>query len=106
VSDAVTGLGPVPRVVNLFRIAAVLESISWTGLIVSMVFKYTDHGEGGVHAFGPIHGGLFVLYLLLSVPATRAGRLDGRATLLTMAAAIPPFTSLLAEYRLRQRFDR
>ncbi|MDT7667614.1 MAG: hypothetical protein QOC74_397, partial [Pseudonocardiales bacterium] len=33
-----------------FRIAAVAEAISWTGLLIGMVFKYlVVHNAAGVH---------------------------------------------------------
>ncbi|MBC7460695.1 MAG: DUF3817 domain-containing protein [Thermoleophilia bacterium] len=100
-SDApATTTGVAPGVVSAFRAAAFAEAASWTGLLVSMAFKYTGHGAGGVHVFGPIHGGLFVLYVLLAIPAARAAGYSARGTLLVMAASIPPYTSLLAERRV------
>ncbi|MCW2971908.1 MAG: hypothetical protein JWN72_181 [Thermoleophilia bacterium] len=83
-----------------FRAAAIAEAVSWTGLLVGMAFKYTDHGAAGVHLFGPIHGALFLFYVLLAVPAARAAGYGSRGTLAVMAASIPPYTSLIAERRV------
>ena len=80
-----------------FRFVAVLEAFSWTGLLIGMAFKYTGNGEAGVQTFGPIHGTLFVLYVALAIPAARSVGWGMRGTVLTIAASIPPFTSLLAE---------
>ena len=53
---------------QLFRIAAVAEAVSWTGLLIGMVFKYlVVFNEIGVTVFGPIHGALFLVYLTLAV---------------------------------------
>lgn len=82
---------------HAFRTVAVLEACSWAGLLIGMAFKYTDNGEAGVHLFGPVHGALFVAYVLLAIPAARSVGWGWRGTLLTVAAAVPPFTSLLAE---------
>ncbi|MCW2961539.1 MAG: export protein [Thermoleophilia bacterium] len=91
----------MPRIVAAFRIAAILEACSWMGLLIGMAFKYSGNGEAGVHLFGPIHGGLFMVYVLLAGPATRAAGWSARGTLLALLAAIPPLTTLWVERRLR-----
>jgi integral membrane protein len=54
--------------VRWFRIIAVAEAFSWTGLIIGMVFKYlVVHNPIGVHIFGSIHGVLFLAYVGLAV---------------------------------------
>jgi integral membrane protein len=91
----------MPGTITVFRIVAVLEACSWTGLLIGMAFKYSGNGEAGVHLFGPIHGAMFVLFVVLAVPAARAAGWGPRGTLLTLLAAIPPLTTLLVERRLR-----
>jgi integral membrane protein len=74
-----------------FRIVAVAEAISWTGLLIGMLFKYVLSGdEFGVHLFGPIHGGIFVVYLLTVAVVCRPLRWSGPTVLLALAASIPP----------------
>lgn len=83
---------------RFFRLAAVAEAVSWTGLLIGMVFKYLIvENEIGVQIFGPIHGALFILYLV-SVLLTRpvAGWSAG-ATFVGLIASIPPFGTLLFE---------
>jgi integral membrane protein len=83
---------------KLFRVTAVAEACSWLGLLIGMFFKYVVvENEIGVKVFGPIHGALFVAYLvaLLWVAIAERWRL-GRIAV-GAAAAIPPFTSVLFE---------
>ena len=81
-----------------FIVVAVAEALSWVGLLVGMYLKYlTDVGEGGVKLFGPIHGGVFVLYVLLTLLVARAQRWSPGTTLLGLACSIPPFATVAFE---------
>ncbi|MGE3286964.1 MAG: DUF3817 domain-containing protein [Pseudonocardia sp.] len=85
-------------VARLFRIVAVAEACSWAGLLVGMFFKYVVvQNEIGVQIFGPIHGALFVAYLLVTVLAARALRWDARTIVLALVASIPPLATLWFE---------
>ena len=43
------------------------EALSWVGLLIGMYLKYVPRTtELGVHVFGPIHGAVFVAYVLVS----------------------------------------
>ena len=58
------------RVRTLFRVIAFAEACSWLGLLVGMYLKYVpETTEAGVKIFGPIHGGIFLLYLLATLTA-------------------------------------
>ncbi|MBD5382739.1 MAG: DUF3817 domain-containing protein [Clavibacter sp.] len=66
---------------------AVIEAITWTGLLVGMFLKYvTETTELGVYVFGRLHGAAFVLYVIV-----------------TAVAAIPPLATLPLEVGLRRR---
>ena len=59
---------------RVFRIAAIGEACSWLGLLVGMFFKYVVvENEIGVK-IGPIHGAMFVAYLVALVWGRRAER--------------------------------
>lgn len=84
--------------VRLFRIVAVLEACSWAGLLVGMALKYGPaQSEAGAHVVGPLHGALFMLYVLLAVGVARRLRWSAARSLLALAAAVPPFTTLVFE---------
>jgi integral membrane protein len=86
------------RQISAFRIVAFAEAISWAGLLTGMGFKYlTDAGELGVRVFGPIHGGIFVIYGLLTLLVARTQRWSLGTTLLGLAAAVPPFATAVFE---------
>ncbi|WP_043722473.1 DUF3817 domain-containing protein [Kutzneria sp. 744] len=80
-----------------FRAVAVAEAISWAGLLIGMFFKYVVGYEIGVHIFGPVHGVVFIAYVVLSLLARRALNWDNRTTALALIASIPPFGSVVFE---------
>lgn len=84
--------------IRFFQLVAILEAISWAGLLTGMYFKYlTDAGELGVKVFGPIHGGVFIAYLLMTLLVSRKLHWSRDITLAGMACSIPPFASLVFE---------
>lgn len=88
----------MPRVAVAFRVVAIAEAFSWLGLLIGMFFKYGPAANPlGVEVFGPIHGGIFVLYLLITLVCIRPLKWGIGTTLLALAAAIPPFFTLLFE---------
>lgn len=90
-------MSPRTRVMA-FMVVAIAEAFSWVGLLTGMYFKYlTDAGEQGVQVFGPIHGGVFVAYVLLTLLVARTFGWSGRTTLVGLACSIPPFASVVFE---------
>ena len=77
-----------------FRAVAVIEAVTWAGLLVGMVFKYLVSGnETGVHVFGPLHGVAFLAYVAVSLLAARRFGWRPRTALLALAASIPPLAT-------------
>lgn len=75
----------------LFRVVATAEAFSWLGLLVGMYLKYlTDVGEVGVKVFGPIHGGIFVVYVVTVLIVRGPLRWSWPVTLAALAASVPP----------------
>jgi integral membrane protein len=84
--------------VAAFRIVAAAEAVSWLGLLTGMFFKYVaDAGAGGVHLFGPLHGIVFLTYVVVAVLTWRSQRWPLPVALLAVGASVPPFCSLLFE---------
>lgn len=84
--------------VTLFKIVAVAEAISWAGLLTGMYFKYlTDAGDLGVRVFGPIHGGIFIAYVLLTLVLARVLGWSRWTTATGLACSVPPFATLVFE---------
>ena len=81
-----------------FRIVAVAEALSWVGLLAGMYVKYVPAtSEVGVQVFGPIHGGIFVAYVVVALVAGRLLRWNAGTTLLALAASVPPMATVLFE---------
>lgn len=80
-----------------FRTIALLEAVSWAGLLTGMFFKYgMDPGnEIGVKIFGWIHGAMFIGYLLLGFLAGREYRWGALTWLLALVAGIAPLCSII-----------
>lgn len=88
----------MPTVVRLFRIVAIAEACSWAGLLVGMFVKYVlVLGDVGVTIFGPIHGALFVTYVVVTPVAARVLRWSLPTTLVGLAASVPPLATLVFE---------
>lgn len=86
------------RVRSWFRVVAFAEALSWLGLLIGMYVKYVpETTEAGVQVFGPIHGGIFVAYLLVTLLARRAFGWSLRTTAVALVASIPPFATAVFE---------
>ncbi|MBL9118580.1 MAG: DUF3817 domain-containing protein [Phycisphaerae bacterium] len=84
--------------INRFRLMATLEGWSWAALLVGMLFKYQfTENPIGVRIAGPIHGVLFVAYILCSVQVATSLQWPLRVRVMAMLAAFPPFCTVWFE---------
>jgi integral membrane protein len=84
--------------VGRFRLLALAEAVSWAGLLIGMFFKYVVvENEIGVKVFGPIHGMIFVGYVLVTLMVRDPQRWDLRTTFIALLASIPPFGTIIFE---------
>lgn len=94
-------MSPVGR---LFSVVALIEALTWAGLLLGMLLKYgTGTTDLGVWLFGRLHGFAFLIYL--GVTLFSAWRLNWPfwATLAAVLAAIPPLLTLPLEIWFRRR---
>ena len=88
---------------TLFRTVAIAEAISWALLLLAMLCKWVLESEpfglheGGVPVAGPIHGGIFMLYVLMCLVAKIAFRWDVKTLVIALASSIPPFATVWFE---------
>ena len=83
---------------TLFRTVAIAEAFSWAGLLVGMLLKHVlKVTELGVQVFGPIHGAIFVAYLVSVLVVRRPLRWGLKTVLLAAVASVPPFATLAFE---------
>ncbi|WP_454043600.1 DUF3817 domain-containing protein [Cellulosimicrobium sp. Marseille-Q8652] len=84
-----------PWVVRAFRAVAIAEAFSWAGLLVGMYLKWVaGTTERGVEIFGPVHGGLVLVYVALALVVAVRLRWSLWTTFLALAATVPPFCTV------------
>ena len=90
-----------------FRLFAIAEAWSWAGLLIGMVFKYLVVKDPvGVQVMGPVHGALFVIYVLFTLEAMVHLRQPAWVVLIGLVAAVPPFTTWWFERWVLRRAAR
>lgn len=90
--------------IGRFRVAAFAEALSWAGLLLGMFFKYVIvHNEIGVKVMGPIHGLLFVIYLVCTIHAMQKLNQPMKVMLIGLLAGVPPFTTVIFERWVMKR---
>lgn len=72
-------------------------------VLVAMPLKYLAHNETPVAVIGPVHGFLYVLYLLTALDLAVRMRWKLLTTLAVFAAGTIPFLSFVAEHRVTAR---
>jgi len=79
------------------RLVGLLEAVSWVGLLTGMYFKYagSPRTEVGVKIFGPIHGGIFVAFVVAAIVAGIAFSWSLATWLLAMLASIVPLGTVI-----------
>jgi len=96
-------MGPMARMVSgeraasWFRLVAGAEAVSWVGLLVGMYFKYlgTPRTEIGVKVFGPIHGGIFIAFVVLALLVGLAHKWSLSTWTAALLASIVPLASVI-----------
>ena len=95
---------PISPIGRVFSIVALIEALTWAGLLIGMLLKYKlGVTDSGVWLFGRLHGAAFLAYL--AVAMVTAWRLNWPfwAILLAVFAAIPPLVTLPLEIWFRRR---
>lgn len=88
-------------IVKGFRLVAMAEATSWLVLIVATIVKYatTPHRQLGVQIVGPIHGALFIAYVLALFQVRRTVGWDARTMLVVALDSIIPFGGFIVARR-------
>ena len=83
--------------IKAFRIVALAEATSFLALLVASYLKHTGSGELGVTVLGPIHGTLFVGYVILALRLRDRLGWSGPTTLWVLAGAVLPFGGFVVD---------
>lgn len=97
VNSATTSTLDIRTTAGRFRLVALAEAVSWVGLLLGMYFKYlgTPRTEIGVKIFGPLHGGIFVAFLVVALFAGLAFKWSVLTWLLALLASIVPLATVI-----------
>jgi integral membrane protein len=101
------GRRPIPlrkgQHVNALKALTVItfvEATSWIGLLIGMIFKYGFDNERGVSLMGPIHGMLFIAFVVLLLATHVQEHWPIRKTFIAFLESIPPITGFFLGKRL------
>lgn len=80
-----------------FRLIAFAEAVSWAGLLIGMFFKYlgTPRTEVGVKIFGPVHGGIFIAFVVAALLVGIAFKWGVATWALALLGSIVPLGSVI-----------
>lgn len=89
--------------IQRFRCVALLEATTFLILLVSSVIKNTGGTEIGVKILGPIHGLLFVIYVLMVWQLHEEAGWTRKQTFWILVGAVLPFGGYVVDWWLLRR---
>lgn len=90
--------------IGRLRVLSVLEGISYVALLLISSFG-PFHSESGVSVLGPIHGILFVTYVLGVLDLRRRIDWDNATLVKLLVASVIPFATFFVERWLRTQAE-
>ena len=93
----------MPSLERSFRIIALAEATTFLALLVATYVKYGHDQPVGVEILGPLHGALFIAYVLLALNLASSAGWGVRTTLLVLVAAVLPFGGYVVDRWLGQQ---
>ena len=103
-----TGRAPVvpPKIMAAFRRYRIAAFVVGWGLLLlcaAMVLKYAFNVGAAVAIWGPIHGALFVVYVIIAFDLAYKDRWSPLGTLWVLIAGTIPFVSFVAERQVQRK---
>jgi integral membrane protein len=86
-----------------FRYVALAEATSFLALLVASVIKNTGGSETGVQILGPIHGLLFVAYVVMALNLRSEQGWTNKQTFWILVGAVLPFGGYVVDWWLVRR---
>lgn len=87
---------------NLFRVLAIAEAISWTLLIAGLIVRATTDLAVAVTVGGGIHGFVFLSYGATAVLVAKNQRWGVGPTVVAIASAVIPYATIPTELWLHR----
>jgi len=86
-----------------FRYVALAEATTFLILLVASVIKNTGGSEVGVQILGPIHGLLFIAYVVFALNLRQPAGWTGKQTVWILVGAVLPFGGYVVDWWLLRR---
>ncbi len=83
-----------------FRYVALAEATSFIALLIAAIVKRTDGGAVGVRILGPIHGLLFISYVVVALSIRSDQNWSGKVTFWILVGAVLPFGGYVVDWWL------
>jgi integral membrane protein len=83
--------------IKTFRYVALAEATTFLILLVFSVIKHSGDFDGGVTVMGPIHGMLFLAYVVIALSVRDPAGWTGKQTLAVLAGAVLPFGGFVVD---------
>jgi integral membrane protein len=82
------------------RYIALAEATSFLALLIASFVKRSGGDALGVHILGPIHGALFIVYVIVALSVRDELGWSGRTTFWVLVGAVVPFGGYVVDWRL------
>ncbi len=79
------------------RYVALIEATSFLVLLVATSIKHAHDAPAGVKIMGPVHGILFLAYVLIALNVRGPARWSNRTTLGVLLGAVLPFGGFVVD---------
>lgn len=86
-----------------FRFAAFATGIGLLGMVVVMVIRYGFDNPTPSAVWSPLHGGVYMIYMALTVDLAIKARWSVVGTLLVLLAGCVPVVSFIGEHKVTRR---
>jgi integral membrane protein len=83
--------------IRTLRYVALIEATSFLALLVATYIKYANDSPGGVTIMGPVHGILFLAYVLIALYVRGPARWSNRTTFGVLLGAVLPFGGFVVD---------
>ena len=86
-----------------FRYVALAEATTFLALLIASAIKNTGGSEIGVQILGPIHGLLFIAYVVFALNLRQPAGWTGKQTVWILIGAVLPFGGYVVDWWLLRR---
>ena len=90
--------------VILYRVMAYLTGVVLIVLCVLAILQAFTDDSALVNVVGTVHGGLYIIYLLVAFPLSRRLRLTAGPTVALLLAGTIPVMTFIVERRISHRY--